>query len=332
MTIVGSVADRVRGLLLGAACAEALGAPFTGACGVPRAHRDQWCTSSQPLRYTAGTASTLALADHLSASPAPPPRLGEQDIGIALGAMWVREPWRGYGAAETSVLRMLHAGTRWQDAGRATYPNGSFGTGAAVRAGPVGVVDHDLDHIAALARASARPTHVHELGQDGAAAHAVAVALAATSADRPIDATAFIGQIARRATTSLFEEAFDRARGVIGRGDAGTVAQRVGTAPTAWEAVPAALVAFLRHPTSYVDGVRFALSMGGATGSIAAMAGALGGARGGVGAIPLVWLARLENAALICAAADDLARTIDGAAPLPRTPPDRHTTVPPFLC
>lgn len=331
MTIADSVTDRVRGLLLGAACAEALGAPFTGARWVPRAQRDDWCTSPRPLRYTAGTASMLALADHLS-STAPTHRVCEQDIGVGLGAMWAREPWRGYGPAETSALRMLRGGARWQDACRATYPNGSFSTGAAIRVGPVGMLDDDLDRLAALARTSARPTHAHELGQDGAAAHAVAVALAATTpADHPIDPTTFLEQIARRATTSLFEEAFNRARGVIGRGDAGAVARRVGTAPTAWESVPAALVAFLRHPASYVDGVRFALSMGGATGPIAAMTGALGGARGGVGAIPLVWLARLENAPLICAAADDLARTIDGAATLPRTTSGRHATVPPFL-
>lgn len=331
MTIVDSFTDRVRGLLLGAACAEALGAPFTGARWVPRAQRDEWCTSPRPLRYTAGTVSMLALADHLS-STAPTYPLCEQDIGVGLGAMWAREPWRGYGHAETSALRRYRAGARWQDACRAVYPNGSFGTGAAVRVGPVGVLDDDLDRLAALARTSARPTHAHELGQDGAAAHAVAVALAATTpADHPIDPTAFLAQIARRATTSLFEEAFDRVRGVLDRGDPCAVARRVGTAPTAWESVPAALVAFLRHPDSYVDGVRFALSMGGATGPIAAMTGALGGARGGVSTIPLVWLARLENAPLICATADDLARTIGGAGPQPRATPDRHATVPPFL-
>lgn len=116
MMIVDSFTDRVRGLLLGAACAEALGAPFTGARWVPRAQRDDWCTSPQPLRYTAGTASMLALADHLS-STSPTCRFREQDIGVGLGAMWAREPWRGYSTAEASALRMYRSGTRCVNGG-----------------------------------------------------------------------------------------------------------------------------------------------------------------------------------------------------------------------
>ena len=69
----------------------------------------------------------------------------------------------------------------------------------------------------------------------------------------------------------------------------------LGHAPLAFESVPTALYAFLAHSESFEAAVRYALSLGGDTDTIAAMVGALAGAHHGAGAIPLRWLARLED-------------------------------------
>lgn len=63
------------------------------------------------------------------------------------------------------------------------------------------------------------------------------------------------------------------------------------------EAVPAALCAFLHHPDSFVDAVRFAIGLGGDTDTISSMAAAISGAHLGDAAIPGQWRAHTEGVA-----------------------------------
>lgn len=84
------------------------------------------------------------------------------------------------------------------------------------------------------------------------------------------------------------------------------VVQQVGNGIAAFEAVPAALYAFLRHPESFTEAVLYALSLGGDTDTIASMTGALAGAYLGERAIPAVWRERVEGAARLRELADAL--------------------------
>jgi ADP-ribosylglycohydrolase len=62
-----------------------------------------------------------------------------------------------------------------------------------MRVAPVACLEPDLDRVVAEARASARPTHKHPLGQDGAVVQAAAVWSALHSPrDEPIDVDAFV--------------------------------------------------------------------------------------------------------------------------------------------
>lgn len=71
--------------------------------------------------------------------------------------------------------------------------------------------------------------------------------------------------------------------------------------------VPAAVAAFLRHPENPAAVIRYAVSLGGATATIAAMAGAVAGARCGGTLLPAAWLRRLRERDRVGEIADALA-------------------------
>ncbi len=73
------------------------------------------------------------------------------------------------------------------------------------------------------------------------------------------------------------------------------VVSALGNDIRAQTAVPAALCAFLSHADSFEEAVTFAVSLGGDTDTIGAMAGAIAGAYHGLEGIPGEWLEVLEN-------------------------------------
>jgi len=74
--------------------------------------------------------------------------------------------------------------------------------------------------------------------------------------------------------------------------------------------VPTAIYCFLRQTQSYEDTVIYAISLGGDTDTIAAMAGAISGAYLGIETIPSEWRAKLENREYIEALAENLWRLV----------------------
>lgn len=186
-----------------------------------------------------------------------------------------------------------------------------------MRAVPAAVVGHpDLSAVADLARGQARVTHAHPLGQDGAVLLAVAVAIVAGTARQPAggqDATPDTspGQrltaAADHLETRAMASALGRAMEVGPGGDPHAIAERVGRGVAAVEAVPAAVAAFLGSPDDPIDVLARAVTIGGDTDTIAAMAGALVGARVGAAGLPDRLRARLEAREVLVSLADDLA-------------------------
>jgi poly(ADP-ribose) glycohydrolase ARH3 len=89
------------------------------------------------------------------------------------------EPWRGYGAGPPQVFSLLRKGVPWNQASRMLFAGaGSYGNGAAMRVTPIALVDYQsADEMIEVARQSARITHAHAMGVEGAVLQAVAVAL-----------------------------------------------------------------------------------------------------------------------------------------------------------
>jgi poly(ADP-ribose) glycohydrolase ARH3 len=294
--------ERATGSLLGTACGDALGAPFEGFPTVVPEAIDRWCGDGRPLVWTDDTALALTLAEHLVAHD----RTVDQDVLAAdFARTWAGEPHRGYGVGAVSVFRQIELGVAWQvAAGELFGGHGSFGNGGAMRVAPVAFpagAAAPLADVAELARRSAAVTHTHPLAQDGACAQALAVALAARSEPAvTLDVDEFVATIASHVESS---ELGDRLRTVAGlcrdRAAPEEIATAVGHGITALEAVPAALAAFLRHPEEPAEAITFAVRIGGDTDTIAAMAGAIAGARCGEQGLPPAWSRRLEAAAYI---------------------------------
>jgi len=298
--------DRFRGALLGTAVGDALGAPFEGAADVRPRDLEHVERDAGLLRWTDDTAMTLAAAESLAEH-------GGFD-GAAMAHRFAeehrREPWRGYGAGPPQIFAAIRAGAPWDEPARALFGgSGSFGNGAAMRAAPAGLLAYGaLPAAARLARQQAAITHTHEQGLQGAALQACAVAwlVCAQPTEGSDSPTRLLDEIRGYAPDRELQEGLTAITALRPDADPTSVVAALGNGVAAVESVPAALWAFVRHPRSFVDTVRAAITLGGDTDTIAAMAGALSGAFLGCDAIPRSWRERLEARERLVAAADRL--------------------------
>lgn len=299
--------DRWRGALLGTALGDAAGAPFEGRTRVARDEVTRWLQSPEALRWTDDTAMTIALARSLVACEGV---VDPQHLGDTFAAEYRAEPWRGYGPGPPRVFAAAQDGIAYEDAAAAMFGGtGSFGNGGAMRAAPAAIVGYpDLQTVAKVARAQARVTHANPLGQDGAALQAMAVMTAASvTTDELADA---LVALRHHLQTPEFAEALTDAIDVAHANDPAEIARRLGNGIAALDAVPAAIAAFLRHPTDPIATITTAICLGGDTDTIAAMAGAMSGAHAGASAFPQMIVARLEVSPLLTELADSL-HTVD---------------------
>jgi ADP-ribosylglycohydrolase len=177
-----------------------------------------------------------------------------------------------------------------------------------MRAGPLGILLSDRVAMMRAAREQSRITHLDPRCAAGAVTIARAVALAARR--DPVDPAAFLSDIAGCA-----EDDDASVAGAI-RGledwislDPIAAARQVhdgGLDPAhmdRWQGISAfvtpsvlwSLYAFLRSPDDYWETICVAIGVGGDTDTMAAMAGAISGARLGVGALPRDLLGRLTD-------------------------------------
>jgi poly(ADP-ribose) glycohydrolase ARH3 len=218
------------------------------------------------------------------------------------------EPWRGYGPGPPKIFRMIKSGEPWDSAGDKLYRGGSFGNGSAMRVAPVGLLySHDLGKLREIAYKSSSITHSHELGKEGAALQAYAIALALnTPSDEDIDKESFLLKLQTFVQNQLYKEKITRIKELLGEQDRAKVVTVLGNGIEAPRSVPTAIYCFLLQPKSYKDCVIYAISLGGDTDTIASMAGAISGAYLGIEAIPQEWRAKLENRKYIEALAKKL--------------------------
>jgi poly(ADP-ribose) glycohydrolase ARH3 len=278
--------DRARGALLGTFTGDALGMAFEGAppqavCEAPEMREARLGRGT----YTDDTAMMIALAESLLACGG----VDEHHLGSAFVRAY--DPRRGYGTGTRSVLAMISSGTAPIEAAKQAFAGrGSLGNGAAMRVAPVAVMySQDPEALIDAARRSAHTTHAHPIGVDAAIVQACATGAALRGADPLAAATA------AAATTELRGGLETLARVLAKRPAPATVSEVLGNGSAGHESVPAALYAAVSQP-DFEKSVSFAVRCGGDTDTIAAMAGAIAGARHGARAIPTRWLAALENA------------------------------------
>jgi len=214
---------------------------------------------------------------------------------------WEEEPWRGYGPGPPIIFRAYRRGLDSAEVAKALYPGGgSFGNGAAMRIAPVACFYHDeLDELRRVAAESARLTHTHPLGVEGAVIQALAIAHAIRTRPGDIRPLDFAEALYAEAESRVFKRKLRALRALLlEQPDRRRIVRELGNGVEAFNSVPTAIFSFLAT-RSFERALRLAVGLGGDADTIGAMTGAIAGAYYGVGDIPARWLSELENRAYI---------------------------------
>ena len=285
--------SKFLGSLIGTAAGDALGAGLEGHLSVDQAEVHALAERRHTLTYTDDTHMMIGIAESLIE------RRGFDGEHMARCFMenYRHEPYRGYGPGPPQVFKLIERGEAWDKAAEKLYGGGSFGNGSAMRVAPVGLFYYDdPPRLREIAYQSSQITHAHELGKEGAALQAYAVALA-TAADplSPLPRDEFLAKLYDFLQHPTFKEKVKRMGKLLGEKDKSKVVAELGHGIEAFNSVPAAIYSFLRYPDSFEKTVTYAISLGGDTDTIGAMAGAMSGAYLGIEAIPAEWQIKLEN-------------------------------------
>ncbi|MCK4402343.1 MAG: ADP-ribosylglycohydrolase family protein [Dehalococcoidia bacterium] len=300
----GKLKSKFLGCLIGAAIGDGLGAWREGRRMAKKEDTASLAERVEELAYTDDTHMTIAVVESLIQSRG----FDGEHMAQTFIKNYEAEPWRGYGPGPPRVFRMMKSGEPWDSAASKIYRGGSFGNGSAMRVAPIGLLySNNPAKLREIAYKSSSITHSHELGKEGAALQAYAVALALnTPSDEEIDREAFLLKLQNFAQTQLYKEKIANTKELLGEQDRARVVAVLGNGIEALNSVPTAIYCFLKQPKSYKDSVIYAISLGGDTDTIASMAGAILGAYLGIEAIPQEWRLKLENKAYI----EDLAEKL----------------------
>jgi len=284
---------KFSGCLVGAAIGDGLGSCQEGKGMTESEKVESLVEKLKQLTYTDDTHMTIGVTESLLASKG----LNGKHMAQTFLRNYEAEPWRGYGPGPLRIFRMIKNGEPWNSAARKLYNGGSLGNGSAMRVAPIGLLySSDPTELREIAYQSSSITHSHELGREGAALQACAVALALdTSSDEEINQKDYLLRLQDFAQNRLYEEKVAQIRELLDEQDKARVVTVLGNGIEALRSVPTAIYSFLKQPRSYRDTVIYAISLGGDTDTIASMAGAISGAYLGIEAIPGEWRAKLEN-------------------------------------
>jgi poly(ADP-ribose) glycohydrolase ARH3 len=298
--------ERFTGCLLGLAYGDALGAPHEGGVVERAVWRFLGTTKDGCARWTDDTQMAIDLGESL---------LSEGGVcPAALAARFAASyRWsRGYGPGTARILKRIRRGQPWETACTAVYPQGSYGNGAAMRAPAVALYyAEDRDEMLEAAAASARVTHAHPLGIEGAVAMAAAarsllLGQSAESTGKPV-APETIREVLDVSRSAEFQAKVRAVASLLDGGKAVSARQAVialGNASTAVASCPTALYIALRYMhDEFEELMRFTIACRGDVDTIGAMAGALWGAANGEDRLPRAPLEAREQIA-------DLARRL----------------------
>lgn len=288
-----TLCNKFLGSILGTAIGDSVGAGFEGLQGFTEDQVHAVAERRKVLRYTDDTHMMIGVAESLIAQSG----FDGKHMANRFIYNYNWEPFRGYGPGPPRIFAMIQEGEAWDKASEKLYPGGSYGNGAAMRIAPVGLFYYDDPQtLRDIAFQSSHITHAHVLGKEGAALQAYAISLAAnldpTSA---FDKVGFFQKLGAFIEQDVYKNKLQTMGDLCTEPDKIRVATELGNGIEAFNSVPAAIFSFLSHPNSFEEAVVYAISLGGDTDTIGAMAGAISGAYLGMDSIPTEWLAKLEN-------------------------------------
>jgi ADP-ribosylglycohydrolase len=307
-----SLADRLAGCLLGQAVGDAVGFVVEGAPPDETAHYINRSVRAgrvpergrEPFLFGQYSDDTQLARELLlvfrEAGCFDPSRFAARVAELFQGGADV-----GAGPGTRAAAHHLRLGLPWEEA---ATPSPYAGNGAAMRAGPLGLLARDSDDLVQTAITSSRVTHGDYRCGAGAVAIAGAVALAGRPS--PIERKEFLATLSpwvARADAALGGAVMGLARwGDLDPEAALVELHRQRLDPEAdpeWRGITGhvgpsvlwSLYAFLRAPEDYGEAVWTAIAAGGDADTTGAMTGAMSGARLGPRALPANLVGRLND-------------------------------------
>lgn len=226
-----------------------------------------------PWPWTDDTAMALSIVEVLRDH-----RAIEQDVLAASFAERFRQdPQRGYGGGAVRLLSHYAEGTSWEVEAPRLFDGGSYGNGAAMRAGPIGgYFWGDPERAALEAQRSAVVTHSHLEGQAGAIAVAAAAAMAPFKL--ALASSDFLSQVIARLPPTRTREKIEEAR-TIGPEEHGRAVSTLGTGYeiAAFDTVPFCLWVAAHHGFDFESAMWTTVAGGGDRDTTCAIVGSIVG-------------------------------------------------------
>lgn len=282
------------GCLVGSAVGDALGSSFEGSWILKELKIEEKFSG----RWTDDTHMMIGVAESLIKN--------HGFEGSHMAQIFIKnyeqEPWRGYAYGPPQVFEWIKSGVAWNQAAKRLFGGaGSYGNGAAMRVAPVGVLYHDdPERLRSVAYSQSQITHAHELGKEGAALQAYAVALAVKAdPSSELKPSVFLRKLKDFTINEVYRRKLETAEKLLVEKDKLRIIRELGNGIEAHNSVPTAIYSFLRHPQSFEKSLLYAVSLGGDTDTIGAMTSAISGAYSGIEVIPERWKTKLERRAYI---------------------------------
>jgi len=275
--------DRFQGLMAGIVIGDVLGHPVEGHRTVSEMYLEEIRTKPRSLVYTDDTAMSIAVAESLLGCDG----FDGADMAKRFADEYQANPFRGYGRNVVDVFERVSNGVHWETAAQVQFDGtGSYGNGAAMRVGPVALWAYpDLETTRRVAAETARVTHTHPIGVEGAVIQATA---AHHALGQGYDPDRLLSDLHGLCETEEFRAKLDALESCLDRNDDESARLHLGNWVAAHNSVVTALYCFLLA-TDFEDAILRAIRMGGDTDTIASMTGALAGARFGIGSVPDIW-------------------------------------------
>lgn len=279
--------------MLGIAIGDALGE--LAAVHQDRASLNDWLNEEDTLRYTDDTAMSIGLAEAIIENQG----VDETSIGKAFQRNYTKEPWRAYSASTPAVFAKAkrHEISYSVAASKLYEGEGSFGNGAAMRIAPLAAVFRNSEKLRELSETSAKVTHAHPIGIDGACVLSFAIAFLVelnVSKKFPLN-NFFTGMVKFAKTKEMKSKIALILELLASNADPHEASQKLKLSQKADETVPFALYSFLRNTKSFEECLYCAIFNGGDQDTLGAMASGLSGAYLGSTAIPKDWISKIEN-------------------------------------
>jgi poly(ADP-ribose) glycohydrolase ARH3 len=276
------------GALIGSAVGDELGAPVEGYSmeKVLSLYSKEKRRKMVYGRYTDDTEMMIGVAESLIANK------GFNGAGMARTFIQNYDAKRGYGPGSKEALKRIKEGESWEVVSEKLFGGeGSYGNGAAMRIAPVGLFYYNnAEALREVAYKSSNITHSHELGKEGAALQAFAIALAVRGQKEGM-----LFELKEFVQHDVYEEKIRKIEILLNKAASKKeIISELGNGEEAFNSVPTAIYSFLRFD-HFEASVTYAVSLGGDTDTIGAMTGAISGAYYGEGGIPNEWVEKLEE-------------------------------------